>query len=67
MQPAFREIFLHPVKHRPEVVAAILETAGCEQLAFGNRGRSFGIGWIVAQRERGAGERMLLVTVRTYP
>ena len=61
VQTAFRERFLRPVKNRPEVVAAILEAARDEQLAFGDRGGRIGVGRVVAQRECGAGKRVLFV------
>ena len=52
---------MRPVKNRPEVVAAILEAARDEQLAFGDRGGCLGVGRVVSQREGGAGERVLFV------
>lgn len=56
-QSAFREVFLHAVEDRPEVVSTILETARREQLVPCDRRSDGGVGRVVTQGERGAGIR----------
>ncbi len=62
VQAALRERFLYAIKNGPEIVAAVLEAARAEQLAFGDRGGRFRVGWVIAQGEGRAGERVLFVS-----